>query len=55
MIEHERMIRLTGNDSTFLREILENPPAPTARLRRAFQKYKNKEADAARSIFALKL
>ena len=33
VIERKRVIRLTGSNAAFLLDLLENPPAPNARLR----------------------
>ena len=53
VIERERAIRLTGDDAAFLLKLLENPPAPNARLRRAFRHYKSGNAGAEHSTIAL--
>lgn len=51
VIERGRVIHLSGNDAAFLLNLLENPPAPNARLRRALQHYKGRKADAEHSTF----
>ena len=51
VIERGRVIHLSGNDAAFLLNLLENPPAPNARLRRALQNYKGRKADAEHSTF----
>ncbi|MBI5909284.1 MAG: DUF1778 domain-containing protein [Betaproteobacteria bacterium] len=49
--KRERVIRLSGADAAFLMTLLEKPPAPNARLRKAFQTYKKKTLDAEDSTF----
>ena len=51
VIERGRVIHLSGNDAAFLLNLLENPPAPTARLRRAFRNYESRKADVEDSTF----
>lgn len=51
VIERERVIHLSGTDVAFLMTLLEKPPAPNARLRKAFQAYKKKTIDAENSTF----
>ena len=51
VIEHDRAIHLSGSDAAFLIALLEKPPAPNARLRKAFQAYKKKTIDAEDSTF----
>jgi uncharacterized protein (DUF1778 family) len=49
IIERDRVIRLTSVDAAFLLNLLEKPPAPNARLRKAFQAYKKRTLDAEHS------
>jgi hypothetical protein len=42
IIERGRMIHLSSVDAAFLLSLLEKPPAPNARLRKAFQAYKKR-------------
>ena len=51
VIERDRVIDLSGSDAAFLMTLLEKPPVPNARLRRAFQAYKKKTIDAEDSTF----
>lgn len=51
VIERDRVIHLSSTDAAFLMALLEKPPAPNARLRRAFQAYKKKTIDAEDSTF----
>ncbi|MBI2313142.1 MAG: DUF1778 domain-containing protein [Betaproteobacteria bacterium] len=51
IIERERVIHLSSNDAAFLLNLLENPPAPNARLRKALQNYKNRTLNADGSTF----
>ncbi|MCC7484476.1 MAG: DUF1778 domain-containing protein [Burkholderiales bacterium] len=51
VIERDRVIRLSGNDAALLLDMLEKPPAPNARLRKAFQSYKKRALDAEHSTF----
>jgi len=51
VIERERVIHLSSNDAVFLLNLLEAPPAPNARLRKALQDYKSRTLDAEHSIF----
>ena len=39
VIERERVVRLSKRDTARLLELLENPPPPNARLRRAFERH----------------
>jgi len=52
VIERGRVIHLSGNDAAFLLNLLENPPAPNARLRQAFRNYESRKADVEHSTFA---
>lgn len=52
VIERGRVIHLSGNDAAFLLNLLENPPAPNARLRQAVRNYESRKADAGHSTFA---
>ena len=52
VIERGRVIHLSGNDAAFLLNLLENPPAPNARLRRALRDYESRKANAEHSTFA---
>ncbi len=38
--KREQVIRLSSDDAAFLVNLLEKPPAPNARLRKALQTYK---------------
>jgi uncharacterized protein (DUF1778 family) len=51
VIERERVIHLSSNDAAFLLNLLEAPPAPNARLRKALQDYKSRTRDAEHSTF----
>ena len=51
VIERDRVIHLSSVDAAFLLNLLERPPAPNARLRKAFQTYKNRTLDARHSTF----
>ena len=51
VIERERVIHLSSNDAAFLLSLLEAPPAPNARLRKALQNYKSRALDAEYSTF----
>ena len=51
VIERDRVIHLSSTDAAFLMTLLEKPPAPNARLRKAFQAYKKKTIDAEDSTF----
>ena|SRR2546425_11649936 len=51
IIERDRVIHLSSADAAFLLDLLENPPAPNARLRKAFQAYKKRTLGAEKSIF----
>jgi uncharacterized protein (DUF1778 family) len=52
VIERGRVIHLFGNDAAFLLNLLENPPAPNARLRQALRNYDGRKADVEHSTFA---
>jgi uncharacterized protein (DUF1778 family) len=51
VIERERAIQLSRDDGAFLLSLLESPPAPNARLRKALQNYKSRTLDAENSTF----
>ena len=51
VIERGRVIHLSGNDAAFLLNLLENPPAPNARLRQALRNYESRKADVEHSTF----
>jgi len=51
VIERERVIHLSSNDAAFLLNLLEAPPVPNARLRKALQNYKSRALDAEHSTF----
>ena len=51
VIERDRVIQLSSNDAAILLDLLEKPPAPNTRLRKAFQNYKKRALDAEHSIF----
>jgi uncharacterized protein (DUF1778 family) len=51
VIERDRVIRLSGADAAFLMNLLAQPPAPNARLRKAFQAYRKRTLDAGHSSF----
>jgi uncharacterized protein (DUF1778 family) len=51
VIERDRVIHLSSVDAAFLLNLLEKPAAPNARLRRAFQTYKNRTLDVKHSTF----
>lgn len=51
VIERGRVIHLSANDAAFLLNLLENPPAPNARLRQALRNYESRKADVEHSTF----
>ena len=51
VIERGRVIHLSANDAAFLLNLLENPPAPNARLRQALRNYESRKADVEHSSF----
>ena len=51
VIERDRVIHLSGTDAAFLMNLLEKPPAPNARLRKALQSYRKRTLDAEHSSF----
>ena len=51
VIERDRVIHLSSTDAAFLMRLLETPPAPNARLRKAFQTYKKRTLGAEHSTF----
>ena len=51
VIERDRVIHLSSTGAAFLMNLLEKPPAPNARLRRAFQTCKKRTLDAGHSTF----
>jgi uncharacterized protein (DUF1778 family) len=51
VIERDRVIQLSSDDAAFLLDLLEKPPAPNARLKKAFQNYKKRALDAEHSTF----
>jgi uncharacterized protein (DUF1778 family) len=51
VIERERVIHLSSNDAAFLLNLLEAPPVPNTRLRKALQNYKSRTLDAEHSTF----
>lgn len=51
VIERDKVIHLSGTDAAFLMNLLEAPPTPNARLRKAFQTYKKRTLDAEHSAF----
>jgi uncharacterized protein (DUF1778 family) len=51
VIECDRVIHLSGTDAVFLLNLLEKPPAPNARLRKALQYYYIRTLDADNSSF----
>ena len=51
VIERDRVIHLSSTDAAFLMNLLDKPPAPNARLRKAFQTYKKRTLDAEHSSF----
>ena len=51
VIERDRVIHLSSTDATFLLNLLDKPPAPNARLRKAFRIYKKRTLDAEHSSF----
>jgi uncharacterized protein (DUF1778 family) len=52
IIERDRVIQLSSVDAAFLLNLLEKPPAPNARLRKAFHAYKKRTLDAEHSTFS---
>jgi uncharacterized protein (DUF1778 family) len=54
VIEHERVVELSSHDAAFLLRLLDKPPKPNARLRKALQTYKSATRDADNSIFEWK-
>ena len=51
VIERDRVIHLTSSDAAFLMNLMDKPPAPNTRLRKAFQTYKKRTLDAEHSSF----
>lgn len=51
VIERDRVIHLSSADAAFLMGLLEKPPTPNARLRKASQAYKKKILNAQDSTF----
>jgi uncharacterized protein (DUF1778 family) len=51
VIERDRVIHLSSTDAAFLMNLLDKPPAPNARLRKAFQTYRKRALDAEHSTF----
>lgn len=51
IIERDKVIHLSSIDAAFLLNLLEKPPKPNARLRKAFQAYKKRTLGAEHSIF----
>jgi len=51
VIERDRVIRLTSTDAAFIMKLLDTPPTPNARLRKAFRNYKKRTLDAEHSTF----
>lgn len=45
------VIHVASTDGAFLMNMLEKPPAPNARLRKAFRTYKKRTIDAEHSSF----
>jgi uncharacterized protein (DUF1778 family) len=52
VIERDRVIQLSSVDAAFLLNLLEKPPAPKARLRKALQSYRKRTLDAEHSTFS---
>lgn len=51
VIERDRVIHLSSTDAAFLMNLLETPPAPNARLRKAFRIYRKRTLGAEHSTF----
>lgn len=51
IIERDRVIHLSSTDAAFLLNLLERPPAPNSRLRKAFQAYRKGTLNAEHSTF----
>ena len=51
VIERDRVIHLSSTDAAFLMTLLEKPPAPNARLRKALHAYKKNSLNAEGSTF----
>jgi uncharacterized protein (DUF1778 family) len=51
VIERDRVIHLSSTDAAFLLDLLEKPPLPNSRLRKAFQAYKKGTLSAEDSTF----
>jgi uncharacterized protein (DUF1778 family) len=51
VIERDRVIHLSSADAAFFLNLLEKPPAPNSRLRKAFQAYKKRTLDGDDSAF----
>jgi uncharacterized protein (DUF1778 family) len=51
VIEQERVIRLSTADARFLCDLLDNPPPPNARLRKALADYRERARDPEHSSF----
>ncbi len=51
VIERDRVIHLSSTDAAFLMNMLEKPPAPNGRLRKAIQTYRKRTLNAEHSSF----
>ena len=51
VILRDRVVHLSSVDAAFLLNLLEKPPAPNTRLRKAFQAYKKRTLDVEHSTF----
>jgi uncharacterized protein (DUF1778 family) len=51
IIERDRVVHLSSTDAAFLLDLLEKPPVPNSKLRKAFQAYKKATLNAEDSTF----
>lgn len=54
VIEREEVIRLSPRDWTWLLDLMEKPPKPTARLKAALKRYQKAKRDDAGTSFSWK-
>jgi uncharacterized protein (DUF1778 family) len=47
IIDREKTISYTANDAAMLLNMLDNPPSPNAALKKAFERFKNRENNGA--------
>lgn len=51
VIEREEVVRLSGRDWNWLLDLMENPPAPNAKLKAALKRYQKARRDDAGTAF----